>query len=106
MAALLCRFSSITVMTTSFPLANKLMQFSFQEHVLFLGSMVQKEQWRPAGSLTVKMINELHTDKVFLAADGADEAFGISGYVSDKSVPAKLYIKQSDYVYVLADYSK
>ncbi|WNS78484.1 DeoR/GlpR family DNA-binding transcription regulator [Domibacillus sp. DTU_2020_1001157_1_SI_ALB_TIR_016] len=106
MADPLCRFSDITVMTTSFPLANKLMQSSFQGHILFLGGMVQKEHWRTAGSLTVRMVHELHADKAFIAADGVDEKFGISGYDSDKSVLAKLYMKHSDCVYVLADYSK
>ncbi|PAD19863.1 DeoR/GlpR family DNA-binding transcription regulator [Terribacillus saccharophilus] len=106
MAEGLCRFNRITVMTTSFPLANKLMETAFQGQILFLGGMVQKEHLRSAGSLTAKMVDELHADKAFIAGDGIDQEFGVSGYDSDKCVLAKLYMKQSDKVYVLADYSK
>lgn len=106
MADGLSRFKEITVMTTSFPLANRLMQTDFEGDIIFLGGLVQKDHWRTAGSLTTKVVRELHADKAFIAVDGVHPEFGLSCYDSDKAVLGQMYMEQVETSYALADYSK
>jgi DeoR family transcriptional regulator, fructose operon transcriptional repressor len=63
MAGGLNRFKEITVMTTSFPLANRLMQTDFEGDIIFHGGLVQKDHWRTAGSWPPVITGRLHGHK-------------------------------------------
>ena len=102
--------SDVTIITNSFPLVIKLMEYDskqqFKGNIIFLGGHVNSKHFRSSGSLTEKMAKEFYVDKAFIAIDGIHPDSGITSFDVHKCLLSKIFINNAIEVFALADHSK
>lgn len=102
--------SDVTIITNSFPLTIKLMEYDskqqFKGNIIFLGGHINSKHFRSSGSLTEKMAKEFYVDKAFIAIDGIHPDSGITSFDLDKSLLSKIFISNARETFALVDHSK
>ncbi|WP_078412788.1 DeoR/GlpR family DNA-binding transcription regulator [Priestia abyssalis] len=102
--------SDVTIITNSFPFAARLMAQEnkqlFKGELIFLGGHVRSKHFRASGSLAEKMAKEFYTNKAFISVDGIHLESGITSYDLEKCMLSKIFIKNAEKTFVLADQSK
>jgi len=102
--------SDVTIITNSFPLVIKLMEYDnsqrFKGDIIFLGGHVNSKHFRSSGSLTERMAKEFYIDKAFIALDGLHPETGITSYDLHKSLLSKILIHNASETFALVDHSK
>lgn len=100
----------VTIITNSFPFAARLMAQEnkqlFKGELIFLGGHVRSKHFRASGSLTEKMAKEFYANKAFISVDGIHLESGITSYDLEKCMLSKIFIKNAETTFVLADQSK
>lgn len=100
----------VTIITNSFPFAVRLMAQEnkqlFKGELIFLGGHVRSKHFRASGSLAEKMAKEFYANKAFISVDGIHLESGVTSYDLEKCMLSKIFIKNAEKTFVLADQSK
>ena len=98
-------FSSLTIVTQSFGVFEKLCKYK-DFNVILCGGHFKKEENSFGGILTLSMWQMLHVQKVFLFPTAISFQFGLCEHSSDAVDMQRKMIKSADKVFILADSSK
>ena len=102
--------ANVTIITNSFPLAIKLMEYDqtqkFAGQLIFLGGHVNSKHFRSSGSLTERIAKEFYVDKAFIAIDGLHHVSGMTSYDLHKCLLSKVFIDNAIETFALVDHSK
>ncbi len=96
---------SITVLTSSIPVAAEVSQKEIDE-VVVLGGIMRKSSVSTVGPFAENIINQFACSKLFIGADGVDLDFGLTTTNTLEANLNREMIKSSDKVILLADSSK
>ncbi len=101
----LLEFNSLTVITNSLPIAEKLSE-NENINVIVPGGILRQEMRSLVGSMTEKNLKELYADIAFLAVDGIDSEHGISTPNIEEASIGKTLTEIAKKVVVVTDSSK
>lgn len=100
----------LTIMTTSIPALNMLMEYTKKERldarIIFIGGEVNTDHLRTSGPIAEKMLEDFFVTKAFLVADGIEVKSGITSYDPNKALVTKKLITHTEESFVLADHTK
>lgn len=99
------KFSSLTIITNSLPIAEQLSD-NDNIDIIIPGGVLRREMRSLVGSVAEKSFLNYSCDKVFLAVDGIDSEFGISTPLTDEAMLGKAMIEASKQIIVVSDSSK
>ncbi len=96
---------SITVLTSSIPIAAEVSQKDIDE-VLVLGGVIRKSSISTVGPFAENLMSQFACNKLFIGTDGVDFDFGLTTTNTLEANLNREMIKSSDKVILLADSSK
>jgi DeoR/GlpR family transcriptional regulator of sugar metabolism len=96
---------SLTVITTSLPIASELFGFD-NVRLLLLGGFLQHDSPDLTGALTESNLEALHADIAFVGADGVDDKGNVYNRQPALGRMIGKMAESSQQVYVVADHSK
>ncbi|MCA1022159.1 DeoR/GlpR family DNA-binding transcription regulator [Halobacillus litoralis] len=101
---------NLTIMTSSIPALNRLMEYTkrreLEARVIFIGGEVSVDHLRTSGPIAEKMMEDFYVNKAFIATDGVDIDHGITSFDPNKALFTRKLIEQSGKSYIMADSSK
>ncbi len=97
--------ASVTILTSSIPVATEVSQKEIDE-VVVLGGIMRKSSISTVGPFAEHIINQFACNKLFLGVDGVDLEFGITTTNTLEANLNREMLKSSGKVIVLADSSK
>ncbi|WP_342510676.1 DeoR/GlpR family DNA-binding transcription regulator [Sporosarcina sp. FSL K6-1522] len=101
---------NLTIITSSLNsltvLIDLMAQNLFSGKIIMLGGEVNTTHHRIAGELTLEMLNNIHVDKFFIAADGLSTHSGVTSYDISKGMVTKKLIEHSNKNILLIDHTK
>jgi DeoR/GlpR family transcriptional regulator of sugar metabolism len=105
MVPLLNKAGGLTVITNSISIANDIMNLT-DAKLFMVGGMVDRESTNAAGIESIKILQQLTVDKVFISPCGISPEWGLSDNSLDEAEIKRTIIDAGREVYILADSSK
>lgn len=98
-------FKNISILTNSLVIA-EIFGESSNTRVLLAGGRINNKEKFTYGTSAIEFVNKFNTDIFFMSASGVDLKYGVTDYGIDQ-LDVKLAMKKnSQSIYVVADYSK
>jgi len=95
----------ITVVTNSLPVISRLIEFPDFKTVV-VGGVVRKSELSFVGHISVRTLEELRADKVFLGIEAIHLDHGLTNSFPEETMTDRAIVQISSKVVMLADYSK
>ena len=98
-------FENLTILTTSLPVFNELIEVR-NYSVILIGGKYNRNLMSTNGPLSYLLLRNIHVDKAFMGVAGIDIRNGLTGPYEEETEIKKLSIECADRSVLLADHSK
>lgn len=97
--------SAITVITNSLPVVNELVGYPECKTVV-IGGLLRKSELSLVGHISVRTLEELRADKVFLGAEAVHPEHGLTNSYMEETMTDRAIVEISPQIIILADHEK